>query len=38
MAKSGLDTDHVSLILRGDEQLQARIDLEVEIYTTVITF
>jgi predicted nucleic acid-binding protein len=38
MAKYVLDTDHVSLILRGEEQLQARVDLEVEIYTTVITF
>jgi tRNA(fMet)-specific endonuclease VapC len=38
MAKYILDTDHVSLILRGDQQLQAKVDLELEVYTTVITF
>jgi tRNA(fMet)-specific endonuclease VapC len=38
MAKYILDTDHVSFILRGDERLRAKVDLEIEIYTTVITF
>ncbi len=38
MTKYSLDTDHVSSILWGNTQLQARVDLEVNVYTTVITF
>jgi tRNA(fMet)-specific endonuclease VapC len=38
MTKYILDTDHVSLILRGDLRLQARVAQESEVFTTVMTF
>jgi tRNA(fMet)-specific endonuclease VapC len=38
MTKYILDTDHVSLILRGDLRLQALVAQESEVFTTVVTF
>jgi tRNA(fMet)-specific endonuclease VapC len=38
MAKLILDTDHVSLILRGDNQLRERAELTPNLSITVVTF
>jgi tRNA(fMet)-specific endonuclease VapC len=38
MTRYVLDTDHVSLILRGDLRLQARVAQESNVLTTVVTF
>jgi tRNA(fMet)-specific endonuclease VapC len=38
MTRYVLDTDHVSLILRGDLRLQARVAQEFDVFTTVVTF
>jgi len=37
MTRLILDTDHVSLILRGDERLKEQVNQHPEAYTTVIT-
>lgn len=37
MTRLILDTDHVSLVLRGDERLQAQVTRHPEACTTVIT-
>ncbi len=38
MIRYVLDTDHISLILRGDTRLEARVAKESGVWTTVITF
>ena len=38
MRRCILDTDHVSLILRGDDRLRTRVLSESDVCTTVITF
>lgn len=38
MTRFILDTDHVSLILRGDAQLRERVEQDLKVYITVITF
>lgn len=38
MTRFVLDTDYISLILRGDTQLRERVNQELKVYITVITF
>jgi hypothetical protein len=38
MMRYVLDTDHVSLILRGDMRLETRVAQESGVWTTVITY